>query len=527
MGNFSPGDFYAVWDSRFEEEFRQLLQSFKSMGFGSHQKVRFTYYPHAWSWSEWSLKFVPEMVQENWQPEDFIYWWERTVQDYIDAFEGQAGKLVYSGIGGEEWVEWTGDDASYNDWQAKINSPDGGNVLSQYSLQAGSGARNGMTEALDWDLSNTTDWGSPAVNIGDGWYQVIDDSHFLISDPARIFATENECYAQCGWPAGTDDYWHVKMSQLKMLQLRMNWVFLSSGAYNTAPLLNDYAFKVMGKHYYDSPDAWVVLREAQDGTDNSGRWMRNWERWLFQREIDPDGHTVRTYPHTSPQNMIGTTYEARRTDHINGSDYIYFDVHNLFMKGNAGDIQIKVTYLDNFSGDWWIEYDATDGNAYKASEVQTNQNDGMWKTITFSLDDTDFNNSQEGEMDFRIYNGGENDITVRFVRIIKMTDPATIVRHTDKTGSYYDPDVSIKLSRTGNILCAFTPPASGAVTVTIKKLNGARIWSHTMQVSEGKTQFLSFPASRVMGKQPYNIYIINMDGGGIYFTDLLPVVEGN
>ena len=57
----SAGDFYEIWDPRFEAEFRRLLQAFAQAGFGRDPRIRFVYFPHAFRWNEYSLKWVPEM----------------------------------------------------------------------------------------------------------------------------------------------------------------------------------------------------------------------------------------------------------------------------------------------------------------------------------------------------------------------------------------------------------------------------------------------------------------------------------
>ena len=78
-----------------------------------------------------------------------------------------------------------------------------------------------------------------------------------------------------------------------------------------------------------------------------------------------------------------------------------------------------MTYLDDNNATWGIEYDAF-GNVYKKTAQIVNQNSGKWKTTTFKISDAAFTNRQNGNMDFRIYNGGSQDLTVRFVRVIKL-----------------------------------------------------------------------------------------------------------
>lgn len=68
----------------------------------------------------------------------------------------------------------------------------------------------------------------------------------------------------------------------------------------------------------------------------------------------------------------------------------------------------------------WIEYDASSGIAYKKSSLVVNRNNGKWKTVTFKINDVTFLNRQNCTMDFRIFNGGKEDLSVRFVRVIKL-----------------------------------------------------------------------------------------------------------
>jgi hypothetical protein len=154
-----------------------------------------------------------------------------------------------------------------------------------------------------------------------------------------------------------------------------------------------------------------------------GPWtVRNWERWLIQREVEPDGKTVATYQAHTPVKFNTDAFEARRTDLAHGSANIYFGVDDRFIKGGTNAVQIKVTYLDENAGIWWVEYDAAE-DAYKKTTPVKNLGDGQWKTTTLVVPDASFPNRQRGGMDFRIVNAGENDLTVRFVRVVRLTPP--------------------------------------------------------------------------------------------------------
>ena len=426
----SKGDFYEIWDPRFEAEFRRLLQEFARQGFGRDPRVRFAYFPHGFRWNEYSLKWVPEMVKAGFTPESYTAWFKRSLDDYIAAFNGDAGRIVYTGTGNREWVEWPGNQESSDRWDQAINRPDGGNVLSQYSLKAGCGVRDGFTEAFN-HFSWRPDWGLSLVTEGGFRYSVINEQHPLIRADRQFFGTENEDFDSL-WP-GVKHYHWVKLATLNMLRLRMNWVFL--GDYSVAPDLMQYMRRTMGRKVKDSPDAWVALRQYRDsylvndqhgdGTEN----IRNFERWLYQRDSAPDGLTAPTHriePPGSFAELNGGNWEALRTDQEHGCNRIYFNLDDEFLKGETMSVRIKVTYLDDGEGDWWINYDAGPDAVWKKSRTVTNTRDGRWKTVSIDVEDAAFKNRQRGWADFCITQGGKSDLAVRFVRVIKTAPPQAI-----------------------------------------------------------------------------------------------------
>ena len=94
------------------------------------------------------------------------------------------------------------------------------------------------------------------------------------------------------------------------------------------------------------------------------------------------------------------------------------------MKGGPEAVDVYVTYLDNNHATWTLQYDSATGSAYKSTTAVTNAGDGRWKTTKFFINDAGFKNRQNGGMDFRLYNGGVEDVTVRFVRVVKVNAPA-------------------------------------------------------------------------------------------------------
>ena len=419
--NYSEGYFYPMWHPGFKQEFGKLLQSFKEKGFGSNPRLKFAYIPGAWKWGEFDVQFVDYMKSQGMTPNDFYQWFEELIDTYVDAFgEENAHKLMYTA---QDVIPLANGDL---EWRKFLDRK-----LSSYAFNRGSSTRFGLLEKYNFVATDMPNYGIPVVNVDGNNYMEVNENSPLIADPKRFIGSENEEINNVNIPI--DNYLQLKMTALKTLQVRANVVFMGREIWNKAPELHNYMMKTLGKHYYDSPDAWCALREAKDlyktwsvldAGDRSDFWIRNFERWLVQRDIEPDGRTARTYYVNTSVEHNEESYEALRTDRENGSNYIYFGVDDRFMSGGSNQIQIKVTYLDNTNTKWWLEYDASDENIYKQSSTVQNQNDSKWKTVTFSIDDAAFLNRQNGGMDFRIFNGGEDDITVRFVRTIKLNAPS-------------------------------------------------------------------------------------------------------
>jgi hypothetical protein len=278
---------------------------------------------------------------------------------------------------------------------------------------------------MQTDMPN---YGIPTVEMGGGRYMVVDEEAPLIAAPNRYRGSEMVAHSE-------PFYYSRKMSMLKNLQVRVLPMYIGPPLWNKDPVLNAWVLRSLGKTPRTSADAWCALREGRDKYQEWSRynrgfrgewWVRNFERWLMQREIEPDGRTVAVYEHTSTVPFNEHSREARRTDRAHGQNYIYFNVEDRFFKGAPNRMLLKITYLDNFSGSWWVEYDASDGQAYKRSASVANRGDGVWKTVSLDLPGAAFMGRQAGGMDFRIFCGGSNDITVRFVRLIKRDPPDSL-----------------------------------------------------------------------------------------------------
>jgi predicted alpha-1,2-mannosidase len=112
----------------------------------------------------------------------------------------------------------------------------------------------------------------------------------------------------------------------------------------------------------------------------------------LQRLDNGDGHS---------EPVIVAGRSARTT--LDG--YLYFAVtDDLVPAGSSHTATITVDYLDQGTGQWNVQYDATD-QPYQGSPPTTSTGTGTWKTATFTLPDAGFGNRQNAGADFRLATG--------------------------------------------------------------------------------------------------------------------------
>lgn len=438
----SEGNFIPIWNTNVQNEYRKMLHALAKHKLATSGRIVFAYIPHGWRWSEYSFKWLTEKIKNGTTPQEFLDWFSVMLEDYATVFRGDYGKLVYTGRGEAEWMEWAParigwTNAKYspywNAWNDAINSADGGSVLSDMVIKKGGGARDGFTEQFN-RYGNIPDWGTTLITYDDGYrYSVVDDTNPLIADKSRVFATENEDFSSLWKPVSSfDKYYYWKMAHLCALKLRMNWIFPKWNEAAERPKLTAWLKLSLGKKAAESPDAWVALRQYFPGKGDKKDNVRNFERWLTHRNVRPDGMTKPTYridyPASYAKSLNGNSdtsawsYEALRTDIASGSKYMYFSVDDDFMSPGSHRVQIKVTWRDDAVGTWHVDYDAADGSIYKRCNVSA-KGDGKWKTSTLTIKDAGFANRQVSGNDFRLVSDGQTDLVVRFVRVIRLDPP--------------------------------------------------------------------------------------------------------
>lgn len=186
-----------------------------------------------------------------------------------------------------------------------------------------------------------------------------------------------------------------------------------------------YANRYLGRTLLDTPSVWTALREPVS------TWYPqrgNFTFWLYQNNSVAGGATVPLWNVTG--DMRGRY--ARRTNGAS-NPYMYFNVDDGYMMGGSNAVSITVTYLDQGTGTWRLEYDAV-SDPYAVGFTVQKQNSGQWRTVTQVLNNVYFGNRQNGGSDFRIYNGGNDDDTFHFVDV-KRLNTIQQVRVTLQPGS--------------------------------------------------------------------------------------------
>jgi hypothetical protein len=152
------------------------------------------------------------------------------------------------------------------------------------ALKLGMGQRNGFVEHYLLHAPN------PALGQeldADG-YLVVNEKHPLIAEN-RASGDENEEYTsghvERFGPIETFPHRYHE-STLRMLQMRRNFVWAEGGPWLINPPLLHYLAMELGKTAQTAPDAWCYLRESVVKGGKDGQPVKNFERWLFQRDAD-------------------------------------------------------------------------------------------------------------------------------------------------------------------------------------------------------------------------------------------------
>jgi hypothetical protein len=202
----------------------------------------------------------------------------------------------------------------------------------------------------------------------------------------------------------------------RVLEMRRNFLWIEPSMMN--PPLTAYLSLELGRNVTNTPDIWCYLRESVINNGGKPLAVKNFERWLYQR--DSDGYrTVATEKVILADSMQfyhrnhKYDYTARIPDKSNGSTAIGFAVDDRFLSGGPHKVAVKITYHDQGKARWALIY-----NGGKSQREVSCWDCGIVRTVTFFLDDVRFD-SKEMDYDFEIKTL-EGDAIIKFVRVIKL-----------------------------------------------------------------------------------------------------------
>jgi hypothetical protein len=288
----------------------------------------------------------------------------------------------------------------------------------ELALKLGMGQRNGFVEHYMLHAPNS---GLGQELDADG-YLVVNEACPLISEN-RASGDENEEYSNEVRFGPIETFPHrYHETTLRVLQMRRNFVWAEGGAWLINPPLLHYLALELGKTARDAPDAWCYLRESVVRSGKKGQPVKNFERWLYQRDAD-GARTLATEKVEVPPQMFefdrNHLYDltARQTQTTKGQSLIRFGVDDAFLAGGPHAIAVKITYLDRANAEWQLEYFADTKMA--TTHVVTCGDSGTAKTVTFILKDARFPGQGYKGLDLQI-RALKGDAVIRLVRLIKL-----------------------------------------------------------------------------------------------------------
>lgn len=381
---------------------------FVDAGLAADPRLRFVYVPGAFTWAEFDYEMVSAAVEAgDLDEETYLAWYGHAWDDLVELFGENAHKLVF-----------TGEDYPFGPFGTADD------LLARQAVDAGMGVRTGITELANFHLNEAPAYGSSIQPDG---HLVVDES-LPIHSGGFIVATENECYTDCGYQ--TDDpYYSVRQSNLKALQLRMNWMYVVPGPSYMAeyPEHWDWVRLSLGQTAETSADAWAAFRDAEDrywAEEEFPRewddqpWVRNLERWLVQVD-EPGSVAHRTDADTHVADLEednGTAHEGLSTSVADGDTGFVLEVDERFAVASDGqDAVLKVTFLDTGDGAFQVGTDAGDS----APVARTGS--GEWRTATIALPDGAVGaDATRLRIALDSDDEGADDLVVRFARLVRI-----------------------------------------------------------------------------------------------------------
>ncbi|MEC8024427.1 MAG: fibrinogen-like YCDxxxxGGGW domain-containing protein, partial [Myxococcota bacterium] len=396
-------------------------------------RLLLVYIPGGFRYAEYGLGAIKAAALDDSTDASFeatyVAWFHQAIADLTELMgEEYAHKLVF-----------TGEDFPYSvpsGWDKDVI-----NHLPMKAVEQGISIRNGITEN-----HSSHHYHLPAYGTFVDWSgHVVADEDWVAYDGQRILATEQECFGLNGGcgpkPFDLNDAsdtaeftYEVTRANLISLQARMNYMYVKPAVLDAMPEHWKWVEHNLSQRPEDAVEAWASLGFYRDkffesthpGHDWLGRpWVNNTEKYIAQRDVCSGGRTLRGSQaiegniwEDDPARM--TNIEGRSTDRANTQDFIYFDVHERFADDPA-DYDLFITYVDKGAAEWSVEYQR--GECLVSTTTVANQDSSDLYTARFTLTQAVFANTLPGATDLRIYNGGNEDVEVRMIRLVRRSVP--------------------------------------------------------------------------------------------------------
>jgi hypothetical protein len=394
----------APWDRGLQKALLTFIDFFGKKGYLADERIAGIYITGLSS----------SLGEEFWLHRDYL-------QHALDAGMTERSLLTAYQTRINAWVDAAGEHVHKLIWigygEIQNSGYDGGR-LNDYALDMGLGWRHGGPDTYHDILSPEV--GQTYTN----GYMKTDWSHPL-RDGQRIFLGEVEyVFEQPDADKAMTEQTHMTESAImRMAQLGMNYAWTSDEFLEYAPQMFTWWTLTAGKGPRNSPDAACWLRQDAIYVKTHAKKypIKNFERFLYQR----DQAGAKTRP-VLPVNRAAFwndpgeqhyDYSARATDVRNGSDKMIFSLEPGFLNTLNAPFTIKITYFDNNAAQWLLEVPA--GKSYLQSSPITGKSDDTLKTVTFTISTIQDRTNLYEECAFRLRVLNDQDLTVKFARVIK------------------------------------------------------------------------------------------------------------
>jgi len=414
----------AAWDPRPENNYFEALEDFinaLAKRYRDHPRFGWVHCPFLdYAWGEGCFRAPRNTDDEQREayvkyainktgltPENMETYLNLLVNIYANAFKGKEGQIVWTSVENELGPLGIYGGDKYN--QAKERGW-------KYAIMKGFGGRDGQVEV--WMRYLTEGYGNV---IDENGYLIMNDDYQPIKNGV-VWYTENENWSKHFVPNESSLFYVYKTRVMRLLQMRRNWEWGGLEKALEFPELGRYVQLSLGKTIENSVDAWCWPRESYVPAGGEIVPVKNFERWLYQRDIGSDGMTKPTRKiDISQLNQWASAYdyefEARQTDVQTGNNSMYFNIDERWFGKHIGGCKFLVTFFDNSSALWQVEYCTEKGIA--RSDILSQENSGKIKTAVFEIPGVMATGELGKNMDLKIKTLNEEDVTVLFARIVK------------------------------------------------------------------------------------------------------------